>query len=207
MSWADRLERLAMSGLSGTPLARDTATDPEVWLEGFRDEWGHHRAVDRPMLAWLLGIDPGPTPDDPRPDVRLWWAIHDRTNEPMDVIQPSGALVHREAHVGLEVWTESELGALHALWDLAVQRDRSDLSDRCIEAARIHLDQLQPDNATNHPWAVHVFVEMARRGSAEALLYAQLLVSNAQVGLGRPDRFSACLLLDASRMIRARSPE
>lgn len=201
MTWADRLEALALTGLAGTPLAGDKTIDRAAFMDGFRDEWGHHRAVDRPLLASLLGIDPGPSPTDASPDVLLWWALHDQSIDPADLVELHGELIARDEETGLEVWTESELAALHALWNLAILRDRSDWTERCFEAASVHLDRLQPDNATNHPWAVHVFMGLADRGSSEAMLYWQGLVSGAQIGLGRPDRFSACLLLDAARRI------
>ena len=38
----------------------------------------------------------------------------------------------------------------------------------------------------------------------EATLHAETLVHNSIVNLGRPDRFSACLLLDAARVLDER---
>ncbi|MBZ0171155.1 MAG: hypothetical protein K8E66_02125, partial [Phycisphaerales bacterium] len=59
---------------------------------------------------------------------------------------------------------------------------------------------------TNHPWAVHVFLRLSlaesdRAASDAARLHAETLLHNALVSSGRPDRFSACLLLDAARAL------
>ena len=56
------------------------------------------------------------------------------------------------------------------------------------------MDNIQPDNATNHPWAVHVFASLAvETGNFEFDLYAQSLLHNCIVGTGKPDAFSAII--------------
>ncbi|MEO1585156.1 MAG: hypothetical protein AAFR96_11390, partial [Planctomycetota bacterium] len=64
--------------------------------------------------------------------------------------------------------------------------------------------EIQPDNATNLPWAVHVFCVLAERdGDADASLYAETLLHNCVVGgAGRPDKLSALILLDSARRLR-----
>ncbi len=73
------------------------------------------------------------------------------------------------------------------------------------------LRELQPDNATNHPWAIHVFVRLARSAPDPserdaALIHAQTQLHSCQVAMGRPDRLSACILLHAARSLE-RAPE
>lgn len=64
--------------------------------------------------------------------------------------------------------------------------------------------ELQPDNATNHPWAIHVFAAIAAdENNAHADLYAQSLLHNALIDGGEPDTFSALILLDAAHALSA----
>ncbi|USN99362.1 MAG: hypothetical protein H6810_01410 [Phycisphaeraceae bacterium] len=206
--WSDHLRSLAEPVLADTPLAEGWWGDAAAFVEGFADERGDRRAVDRPLLAWMVGADPGPPPPlTPRGvDLRLWWTLH-RGDRIDSVIAPGpGPLVGRTAFESgaIETTTEIELGALHALGHHAT-RDRRWMA-RCLDAARWHVEFLQPDNGTNHPWAVHVFVWLAmtetdESRAGEAALHAETLVHNALVASGRPDRFSACLLLDAARAL------
>lgn len=104
----------------------------------------------------------------------------------------------------IEVYTECELGAIHALWNLAGLRGRSGWRVRCLAAAAWVIEHLQPDNATGHPWAAHVFAIGAGEGlGPEGDLLAQTLLHNAMVNRGRPDRFAACVLRDCARACSA----
>ncbi|MCC5824089.1 MAG: hypothetical protein JJU44_12460 [Planctomycetes bacterium] len=65
---------------------------------------------------------------------------------------------------------------------------------------------MQPDNGTNHPWGIHVFVVLAARSedtgeSGAALMHAQTLLHNCQVQQGKADRLSACILWDAGETL------
>jgi len=76
------------------------------------------------------------------------------------------------------------------------------LFSRALAAAEWHLEALQPDNATNRPWACHVFAILGvERARPDAILHAQTLVHNCMVAQGRPDRRSALILVDAARAI------
>ena len=137
-------------------------------------------------------------------DVALWWALHARSWDD-GLLPPMGSplLVHREGTT-LEVWTEAELSAMHALFSIGRVFQRPDLSERALAAALWHMEHTQPDNATNHAWGVHVFLMCAARsGRPEGDLLAQTLVHNCCVGTGEPDVFSACLLAHAARELRA----
>ncbi|MGP1272488.1 MAG: hypothetical protein ACTS22_04070 [Phycisphaerales bacterium] len=97
----------------------------------------------------------------------------------------------------IEVWTEIELAAVHSAWALPGWRAASE------SAARWLLEEIQPDNATNLPWAAHVFAAIAARGNQEARLYAETLLHNCVVGRGRPDDLSALILLDSAALLRS----
>lgn len=175
-------------------------------IAGFRDELGHRRATDAPLLARLMGTHPGATPGDLHPDAALWWALHDRSLDPVTLIEAAdGPLVPSLRRLGMEVWSEGELAALHALSWHADRPGWSYLAARVESAARWHLAELQPDNATNRPWAVHVFADLAHRtGDATAHAHVGTLVHNSVVSLGRPDRLSAVILLDSADWLSRR---
>jgi hypothetical protein len=187
--WTARLRAL----LGPEPLA---GLDPAA----FADENGNRRSIDRPLLCWLLGQPAGPAAK-PGLDLELWHALAEGSAPP--VIGGRGPLQDASApgrgEVAIEVWTERELAAIQALWTLGVVCHEPALRDRAEDAARWCVEELQPDNATAHPWAVNAFASLARRGDAEADLYAQTLVHNAMVATGRPGRFASLVLLASLR--------
>lgn len=221
-----RLIAIAEDALADTMILQDASPETRAaFLDGFRDEFLNRRATDRPLLARVLGIDPGPTPP-PAPDApadpaaRVWWALHDEAIQPKDQLlgleaghEPVGPLVYAEkdSSVAIEWRTLDELAGLHALWNLAILRTRADWRNRCLGAARWHLAELQPDNATNQPWALHVFLHLAESAAAEgdaetasaARFHAETLLHSCQVQQGKPDVVSAVILLDAARTLQA----
>lgn len=178
---------------------------------GFSDEMGHRRPVDAPFLAWRSRRKPGKCEGESL-DVRAWWSV---ASDPVDLgalrgmlasHRPGpggfGALSEQSAHQTIEVWSETELSTLHALWWVWVRTGDGEMGKMLVEAARWHIAHLQPDNATNHPWAAHVFAALdACEGVREAGLYAQTLVHNCQTALGRPDRLSVQILADAAEAV------
>lgn len=210
--WARHLRHLA---------GAETHTD----ASGFADDLGHTRPVDTPFFAWRAARA-GHGPDaraawDDSPDVLLWAALTDPAVDPASVLSgphaeretrqrfDDGALFSQRAgKVPLEVWTEQELSAAHALSWLVTQQRHSGLAGTLDDVARWHVRSLQPDNATNHPWAVHLFIDRSitlddetDRGAAR--LYAETLLHNCQVSMGRPDAFSAQILLDSADWLDA----
>ena len=216
--WSQLLRTLASSALAGTPVL-DATTSPAEKLEfitTFRDNMGQRRAVDRPLLHWLLGVPLSLLSDDASPDVRAWEKLagltreflrsspggtaHDLLIDAEDEVLPHAPLVGDPR--AIEIATETELGVLHATWNLAtVERSWIQLRP-AVAAARWMIANVQPDNATGHPWAVHAFLTLADDGDQEAAMYAETLIHNTLVaGNGKPDRFSALLLLDAAHML------
>ncbi|TVQ62572.1 MAG: hypothetical protein EA378_04390 [Phycisphaerales bacterium] len=155
----------------------------------------------------MLGVPPPGPPSEPAlpPEARLWRALA----QGEDAFDPYALIAHGEGallpgtHDGaIEVWTEGELAALHALDRFARRQDSAGLRERIASAVRWHLAEIQPDNATNRPWAIHVFVRAGVvDGAIEALMHAQTMLHNCRVSLGHADRFSACLLEDAARAL------
>jgi EAL domain-containing protein (putative c-di-GMP-specific phosphodiesterase class I) len=68
---------------------------------------------------------------------------------------------------------------------------------------RWHLEFTQPDNATNRPWALHVF---ARAGEPEWTLYAETLLHNATASDARHEPLTRWILLDCVRELRPAAP-
>lgn len=202
--WARRLE-----SISEPEIACLRTGVPSDRVAAFCDEQGNQREVDRLALARVLNVELNQesVPAPASGDVALWRALHSR-RWPTGVLQASVGgqacpLVQHRPSTSVEVWTESELCALHALWNCARVFDREDLRERALEAAKWHVSSTQPDNATNHAWATHVFAALACRGHAEADLYAQTLIHNCCVGSGRPDRVSAIALRDGATELYA----
>jgi hypothetical protein len=221
---------LAEPVLRETPLCRGhTSGEANEFVEGFADERGHRRAVDRYLLEYMLGkgtsraievaeptsVERGtgdvevaePTSMARRaghsPEIELWASLAQGRTPAWRPAQ-GGSLIFRHDDPAIEIATEAELCALHAVGHLVRRGDAGWATrERMEEAAAWSMAHLQPDNATNHPWAVGVFAELGVR-DPEAALYAETLVSNCLALTGRPDRFSACVLLDAGRALSRR---
>ncbi len=201
--WIARFRAVARPALQGTPVL-DPHADADArrrFAAGFADEHGNRRRLDRPFLHALLGLGPPDVaPATADLDDRLWWALHDPGITLPDP-DAEGPLDPAQADAAIEWRTEVELAATHALFRIALDRADPALTRRALAAARWQVAELQPDNATNHPWAAHVFLVLAAEDpqiAPEALLHAQTMVHNCQVHLGRADRRSACILWDAA---------
>jgi hypothetical protein len=195
--WSRRLRRIAEPVLAGTPILRQASlAEKQAFADTFADEAGHRRVWDAFLLARILGL-PNPTTTEP------WlWSWSGATAEPPQREPPFFALPQAWA---LEQETEKELAGLHG-WSwrlrqspLADPQGSGPLFDAAVEWT---LANIQPDNATNHPWAIHVFLDRASRAgdplSTDARLYAETMLHNTIVHMGRPDRFSALILWDAA---------
>jgi hypothetical protein len=212
--WTARLRAVASRSLGGTPLPDAGAGSDErrAWVETFSDELGNRARVATPFLSAVLGIDPGPAGTGPLDlDDRLWWAVHNGESPVAEFGSGRGPLDPGLAEIAIESRTETELSAMHALFRLGLDRGEPGMIDRALDAARWQVDELQPDNGTNHPWGIHVFVVLAAREpdagvAGAALMHAQTLLHNCQVQQGRPDRLSACILWDAGVTLGRLSP-
>lgn len=168
------------------------------------------RSVQTPRCAHFCcdGRVPKVIRDDPRryPDIYLWWGLSDGSVNVMCAfdVDGDGSIVPQDLYTTIEVWTETELAALHALSNHVVRtaQNRDVIRDRIERAVAWHIENTQPDNATNHCWSVNTFLRAGiGAGSAEAMQFAETLVSNCLVQNARPDFLSAWILLDASRFL------
>jgi hypothetical protein len=174
--------------------------------------------------------DAGAVPDLPpdatlfqglRGEQLLWRACAGEPFEPGEAIvvrrgkdmqgNPSptdGPLLAQDAFLAIEVWSECELAAVHALARLVrLRRGREPdvLAERLRGAVRWHLEHTQPDNATNRPWALHVFL-LADDGTGDASLYAETLLHNTLATDARSEPLSRWILADAARELRLAQP-
>lgn len=174
--------------------------------------------VEVPFALWRASLRDGggPIQSPPAaadPDARLWWALVSGALDACAVIDSlpearrstdRGAIFPQGLYRTIEVWTESELASLHALWWHGKARGDAAAVARMFDAARWHLDNTQPDNATNRPWGVQVFLELASiDANPDARLYAETLLHNANAANGVPDPFSAEILLDGADALEA----
>ncbi len=139
-------------------------------------------------------------------DETLWLAAVDASitaDQIQSLVGSAGPIHQQQPTQAIELWTERELGALHALWRLAQLRSNNTWRQRAREAALWHTEHTQPDNATNHPWAIGAFLDLwnvdpdSEQG-ASAKYYAEVLLHNCQMTNGKPDPLSALILLDAA---------
>lgn len=203
-AWIPQLLRIALSAIEN-PVSGPGEYDPIKLAPGLM-RWRSFRGG--------ASISHTNLPVRMAPDERVWAAL---VREESDVeslwnevrrsaVERSeadqGSLLPRSAYDAIEVWTESELSALHAFaWHALRVSDRSML-DRILDVGAWHIEHLQPDNATNRPWAVHVFLILSReRALPEAGFHAQTLLHNCQVSHGRPDALSAHVLRDAAEAL------
>ena len=72
-----------------------------------------------------------------------------------------------------EPWWQQEMMILHALHSFALRQKDFALIKKTLEAAAFHLAEIQPDHATNEPWAVHAYASHVDGNvTAETLLHA-----------------------------------
>ncbi len=218
-AWAVMFRRVAGDALRSA--GREAEAEGAV-PAAFADDLGHRRPVDGAFFAWRRrrsGTDDVAVDADDGADSLLWRALTDEGVDPVEVVArvsgvgdaagrdrtDAGALFGQErGNVPLEVWTERELCCVHALGWLVREDGREALREKLDAVMSWHLENLQPDNATNHPWAAHLFVAWAEgEGVPEARLYAETMLHNCQVGMGRADAFSAHILMDGADWLEA----
>ncbi len=193
-AWAERLSALATAGGAGEPpINRDPA------LSG--DENGNRLPIDAYLLARIHGDRP---PDDrldqtPRTlALRIWQQACASSPAPI-TLSASPPLVTSGDFGSIETWTESLLCATHGLGWLSLRDSVAYPRPRVDRELDWLIEHVEPDNATRHPWAVHLFLDAAlSRNCAEAMLYAQDLLHACQIDRRRPPWRSAWILRDSA---------
>lgn len=208
------LADLAREGLGGLAWALEGGPGDARGREAlgtFEDEMGHCPPAARAVLAHVLGRGPEVVVGTGA-ELEFWrasLAVLGRAGcgegaraAGGSLATGHGPLVPDLRQEGLESWTQGELVALHGL-SIGAWRD-SGAWARCESAARWLMSEVQPDNATNRPWAAHVFLRLwAREGDVEARMYAETLVNNCRVTLGKVDRLSGLILGSGARVLGA----
>ena len=177
---------------------------PLDWIR-YLESLGANPSDDLPPDPTLLAGDRG--------EQRLWRACSGEVDSKALLSWISGTLGNRrgallstDGFLAIEVWTECELAALHALSRFARHPDPAIAAfsgERTEEAIRWHLDHTQPDNATNRPWALHAFL-LAEDGSGESTAYAGTLLHNMRATEARSEPLSRWILADCARELRLR---
>lgn len=171
--------------------------NPADWVRHLVHAAGAPAVLDTPPPVGALGSSGRGASDRDREA----WRRADSAGPWRDLVEPgSGPLKAWTADATVEVWTEEELASLHGLWRLARRARDAGLRLRLLEAARWHMEHTQPDNATNRPWALHLFV---LEGSADGGLYAQTLLHNAAALRASVEPVSAWILRDAAAELQA----
>jgi len=173
----------------------------------------HPRHLTAPLLAYCLDRKDIKTPqailDKPKglEDVLLWWALLDDSITIDNLFDPNADGPLFDSQIGrtyqtIEVWTETELAGLHALWHHTQRCKEPDQSaqqkKRITRTVNWHIEHTQPDNATGHPWSVHIFL---LHNTPQSLHYVETLLSNCLVNKTEPDPLSAWILQDAARAL------
>jgi len=154
-------------------------------------------ALDLP--ARDVPVSPPPAEARVGAELALWRCLAHGTPLPEDALsEDRPTLLPSGAFDAIEVFTDAELSAMHALWWMA-RRDPGGAMARRLEKVRDwHLENTQPDNATNRPWAIHVFIAAQ---TPESWLYAQTLLHNAIALEGVPTPLAGAILRDAARAV------
>lgn len=110
-----------------------------------------------------------------------------------------GALHTMRGDDTLDTWTYRELVGLHALAHLALTRRNRGWAKRVEQVALYHLENTQPDNATNQPWAVFAFLWSPRTASfAEQQLHDCTVHAASGDATGGAGLVAGLLLADAA---------
>ncbi len=204
--WASQINAILTAGLRGTTLEQVLTADESTraaYARGFVDDAGHRRVVDPPLLAWVLRAPLWDIPNPARSDVALWATLAREAGDPLaSITTQTGPVAPQAREHGIEVWTEIELASLQALWWHARRDPSPAILDRARSLALWLMAEIQPDNGTNRPWAVATFAELAAGGDGDAAMYADTLLHNCQVSLGKPDLLSTVILHDAANYLR-----
>jgi len=198
--WGNHIRRLAEPVVGGLDLRGElrAALARPRWIGGALLAWRWERRHGS-LAPELQPSEWNASRETARDDAALWWALIDERSGPVARwidVNADGPLFEQGLYGTIEVWTETELCALHALWHHARREAAGGvLAHRIGRTVAWHVENTQPDNATNHPWAAPVFL---RHGTPESQHFAETLLSNCMVLNGRPDALSAWILLDAA---------
>lgn len=102
-----------------------------------------------------------------------------------------------------EPWWQNEMVILHAVHSFALRIGDASLIEQSLACADFHLREIQPDHATNEPWAVHAYASHVDGNvTAETLWHAGHIQHGGDLGpvarhLARDARDALATYLDA----------
>lgn len=133
----------------------------------------------------------------------LQWTAHGSVttatwlSEAIDLLSPT-ALVFT-ANDNPEPWWQNEMLVLHAFHSFALRTRDESLLGKTLACADFHLREIQPDHATNEPWAVHAYASHPDGNvTAETLLHAAFIQGGGQL-----NAVASLIARDAARALAA----
>lgn len=204
--WIARLDAGARDARSLLPLGANEESRVE-FVRQFADEYGNRARTTEPFLRCVLGLSAHPESDPSDLDERLWWSLCSDQSIVLSELADGPTLTPPSDDIAIEHWTQIELCALHALWTINQRSSADSFDRRIIDAAVWIMHELQPDNAINRPWALPVFIMLSLtldddNDRATASMYAQTLLHNCSITMGKPDILSSCILLHSAESLR-----
>lgn len=115
--------------------------------------------------------------------------------------QPDGRFLDRTASDNPEPMWYHELALLHAVTSFACRTNNTAAREASLRAAEYQAEQIQPDHASSHPFAMHAFLQMPMGVYlADMMLHAAGVQSPATM-----DSVSLLLLADALDCMRTKN--
>lgn len=173
-----------------------TGSALEVQLASLREALPAADGDATASLAWwaLAVFRGGELLDDPRgvaASHRAMRAVATRQHD-------SGCYLTAEARDNPETLWFHELQIAHAVGSYAMQSGDAELQRSAARAAQYHMEETQPDHATNQPWGLSAFlVDTQTHIMAEGLLHAATVQHP-----GRLDAVTLILLADTLYSLR-----
>ncbi|MGC4032158.1 MAG: hypothetical protein QM754_10595 [Tepidisphaeraceae bacterium] len=82
-----------------------------------------------------------------------------------------------------EPWWQNEMVILHAVHSFALRSGDASLIEQSLACTDFHLREIQPDHATNEPWAIHAYASHADGNvTAETLWHAGHIQHGGDLG-------------------------
>jgi hypothetical protein len=109
-----------------------------------------------------------------------------------------GSLHYHDPDESLDAWTYRELIGLHALYGLAQVTGDASLLEHAARVVRHHVENTQPDNTTNQPWALAAFLTLGEDTSfADQQLHDATTQGSSLQSAKAPGLVAGLLLADA----------
>ena len=153
--------------------------DRAVTLAALEEVVDINRSVDVPDL--ILPELPAPAPHGSETAMLVWLTLSQAVRgeapakaalrKAIDQLAPTALRATIDDNP--EPWWQQEMMILHALHSFALRQRDFKLIEKTLTATAFHLAEIQPDHATNEPWAINAYATHADGTvTAETLLHA-----------------------------------